>query len=259
MPIDGIVPVEKKSYDFANILFSGRCNRSCPFCIGKTIPESVNIDNLSLYPLINQDVFLSRLIETETRNVVFTGTISDPQLYEFEIRLIEEIKKQIPFSKISLHTNGALAQKKNHEFNSYDKACISFPSFEKKTYKAMMGSENVPDLEKILSKSKIEVKISAIITEHNISEIDNFFLRLSLLGIKRLVLRKLFGEKRIWNLFQGISPVRFFRNNPVYDIDGMEVTYWDFDDTDCKSFNLFPNGVIGTSYLLTETKGFAKR
>ena len=258
MSSDGIIQIEKESYDFANILFSGNCNRKCPFCIGKSLSKTVNIDNLSLFPLIKLNEFITKLKETETANIVFTGTISDPQLYKFEIKLIEEIKKRIPSSKISLHTNGALALKKHVEFNSYDKACISFPSFKKETYFAMMGSRNVPNLEKILSKSKIEIKISTIITEHNFNEIENFIKKLNSIGIKRLVLRKLFGEKRIWNLFQKIKPVKFFKKNPVYEIDGIEVTYWNFDIADCRSLNLFPNGLIGTSYLLTETKNFLK-
>ena len=32
--------------DFANILFAGPCNRTCPFCIGKAMPGRVNVDNL---------------------------------------------------------------------------------------------------------------------------------------------------------------------------------------------------------------------
>ena len=33
----------------------------------------------------------------------------------------------------------------------------------------------------------------------------------------------------------------------------MEVTFWDFDETGLRSINLFANGTLGTSYLLTET------
>jgi len=43
------------------------------------------------------------------------------------------------------------------------------------------------------------------------------------------------------------------RNNPVYDIGGMQVTYWDFDQSASTSINLFADGTIGTSSLLSET------
>jgi hypothetical protein len=44
-----------------------------------------------------------------------------------------------------------------------------------------------------------------------------------------------------------------FRGNPVMSWGGMEVTYWDFDESRCRSINLFADGTLGTSYLLSET------
>jgi hypothetical protein len=44
-----------------------------------------------------------------------------------------------------------------------------------------------------------------------------------------------------------------FRGNPVMSYRGMEVTYWDFDASECRSINLFADGTLGTSYLLAET------
>jgi hypothetical protein len=31
------------------------------------------------------------------------------------------------------------------------------------------------------------------------------------------------------------------------------VTFWDFGASECRSINLFSNGTLGTSYLLTQT------
>ncbi len=36
----------------------------------------------------------------------------------------------------------------------------------------------------------------------------------------------------------------------------MEVTRWDFDSSECRSINLFADGSLGSSYLLTDTAGF---
>jgi hypothetical protein len=43
-----------------------------------------------------------------------------------------------------------------------------------------------------------------------------------------------------------------YRGNPVYHYQGMEVTLWDFEDTESTSINLFSNGVISHLYLLTK-------
>jgi hypothetical protein len=37
------------------------------------------------------------------------------------------------------------------------------------------------------------------------------------------------------------------------DFSGMEVTLWSFEASTCRSLNLFADGTLGTSYLLTET------
>ncbi len=37
----------------------------------------------------------------------------------------------------------------------------------------------------------------------------------------------------------------------MYDYDGVEVTYWRFEQTACTSLNLFADGSIGSEYLLT--------
>jgi hypothetical protein len=149
-----------------------------------------------------------------------------------------------------------LALKKLDVFNQYDRACISFPSFIPEIYEKMMGSRHVPDLEEIIARATIPVKVSCVINEHNLGQIDEFLARSRRIGVRRLVLRKLYGERRAWPILAGTPVKSYYRNNPVYDIGGMEVTYWDFDRAASTSINLFADGTIGTSYLLSETPQF---
>ena len=72
------------------------------------------------------------------------------------------------------------------------------------------------------------------------------------LGISRMVFRKLYGETRQWNLFPDLSPTRYFGGNPVYEIDGMEVTLWDFSASCVRCLNLFSDGSISAEYELAE-------
>ncbi len=243
-------------YDFANILFSGPCNRFCPFCIGKEIPSRVNQENLSLLPLRNQDAFIEQVRELRIPEVVFTGTTTDPQLYRYEGELLAALREDLPDTRFSVHTNGVLALRKIEIFNSYDRACISFPSFVPETYEKMMGSRIVPDLAEIVRASKIPVKVSCIVSEHNEGEIESFLKRLAEIGVRRAVIRKLYGETRRFRILEDHTPVRTYRENPVYEIDGMEVTVWDFDRSTSRSINLFPDGTIGSSYLLARTPEF---
>ena len=68
-------------YDFANILFAGPCNRACPWCIGRLMPDRVNRDNLRVFPPLGIDAFIDTVNRDRIGQIVFTGTVSDPQLY----------------------------------------------------------------------------------------------------------------------------------------------------------------------------------
>jgi hypothetical protein len=143
-------------------------------------------------------------------------------------------------------------------FNLYDRACISFPSFQPRTYAQMMGSARVPDLEAIVRGATIPVKVSCVLDSPNVPELDDFVARCHRIGVRRLVVRKLFGETREWNVLAELPVVRYFKGAPVMDYHGMEVTYWDFDRAKCRSLNLFPDGTIGESYLLSQTPEFLR-
>ena len=73
------------------------------------------------------------IIQHGIRQVVFTGTTTDPQLYRHEARLLEFLRSQLPpGTQFALHTNGRLALKKMDTFNLYDRVCISFPTFNRR-------------------------------------------------------------------------------------------------------------------------------
>ena len=244
-------------FDFANILFAGPCNRACPWCIGKKLPEEVNQSNLDLWPLQNLESLIARVNEENVPEIVLTGTVTDPHLYRYEGELIEELRRRLhPGARISIHTNGVLSLKKLSVFNLYDRAAISFPSFDPDTYEKLMGSRHVPDLARILERATIPVKVSAVVNEHNEPGVEAFLEQCRAIGVRRLVLRRLFaegGDHRPWPFFGGLRPVGQYRGNPVMDFSGMEVTLWSFEAATCRSLNLFADGTLGTSYLLTET------
>jgi len=239
--------------DFANILFAGPCNRACPFCIGKLMPDRVNVDNLDLFPLRGLDAFVEGVNRLRIEQIVMTGTITDPQLYRHEERLLDLLRARLhEGARFSVHTNGVLALRKHAAFNAYDRACISFPSFVPSTYEKLMGSRRVPDLAAIVARARIPVKVSCVVTDENLAEIDSFIERCREIGVRRVVLRKLYGETRELDVHRG-TPAGIFKGNPVFDVGGMEVTSWDFDRTAMSSLNLFADGTLGTSYLLART------
>jgi molybdenum cofactor biosynthesis enzyme MoaA len=240
--------------DFANILFAGPCNRHCPDCIGKQLPERVNANNLDLFPPHNIETLIAIVNRRGIRQIVLTGTTTDPQRYCCEAELLTLLRARITTgATYALHTNGVLALSKMAVLNQYDKATISFPSFEPETYARLMGSSDVPDLAHIVAEATIPVKVSLLLSEHNVREVGTFLHRCADIGVQRVVLRRRYGETRTWDILKGVPVQRHCRGNPVYTVEGMEVTYWTFETTTSTSINLFADGTLSTSYLLLET------
>jgi len=240
-------------YDFANLLFAGPCNARCPFCIGRQIDPRLSVNNLDEYPPRHLDRFVEMISEHAIRQVVFTGTNTDPQLYRHEARLLDHLRRCLPAgTQISLHTNGRLAVKKIDVLNQYDRVCISFPTFDPAIYFSMLGVRGVPDLAQIVDRAQIPVKVSCVLDEHNLGDLPRFLDRCQTIGIKRLVLRRLYGDTSAWNLPAALLLRGDYRGNLVYDYRGLEVTVWNFNDCDCTSLNLFSDGTISTDYLLAK-------
>ncbi|MBN1995001.1 MAG: radical SAM protein [Anaerolineae bacterium] len=256
-----------QGYDFANILFAGPCNLRCPYCIGRQVDATLNQNNLDKFPLRNLDRFVHLLQKNKIAQIVFTGTTTDPQLYRHEARLLAWLREKLPPLKngteekeaqYSLHTNGQLALRKMDVFNQYNRVCLSLPSFNPDTYRKMTGSARVPNLAEIMRQAKIPVKVSCLINEHNVEELAGFLERCGETGVKRLVLRQMYGDPRKWDtgdsLLGRLPQVSVYQNNPVYDFHGMEVTYWNFQHTASRSLNFFSNGAISPHYLLVKAR-----
>ncbi len=238
------------NFDFANILFGGNCNMRCPFCIGQHIDPARTPDNLREFPPRNFDTFLALIRAHNITEITFTGTRTDPQLYWFEGELLRWLRAKLSNIHISLHTNGLLALNKMDVFNQYDRATISFSSFDPATHRKITGVKRMANLPEILRRATVPVKISAIINEHTIGQMDAFLARCAAIGVRRVALRRLFGDTRAWDVLPGETPVRYFRNNPVFNFRGMEVTVWNFRETSTRALNLFSDGTISGEYLL---------
>jgi molybdenum cofactor biosynthesis enzyme MoaA len=243
------------TFDFANILFSGPCNLRCPYCIGKQVDPVLNRDNLSAFPLRSLGRFVALLQQYRVRQLVFTGTTTDPQLYRHEAQLIAWLREKLPGVQFSLHTNGQLALAKMAVLNQYDRVSISLPSFDSTVYEQMTGSRRVPDLAAILKAARVPIKLSCVLDQPNISQLGSFLARCHTLGVHRIALRRLYGDRRHWELPHELRLNGNYRDNPVYEYQGMEVTYWDFERTSSTSLNLFADGTISEEYLLTKRAG----
>jgi len=193
------------------------------------------------------------MIETNTKKIIFTGTRTDPQLYKHEEKLIALLREKLPNDlHISLHTNGVLASAKMDIFNLYNSCTISLNSFNPTTFQKLHGTKVMPDLAYIMENTKLPIKLSCVVTEDNHHEVGDYIKQAKEYGVKRIAFRYIFGKERRWDLFSDLSPSFYYCANPVYIIDGVQVTHWIFDKTEAKSINLFSDGTISDEYLLVK-------
>ncbi|MFH1399898.1 MAG: radical SAM protein [Nanoarchaeota archaeon] len=236
------------THDYANILFTGPCNLRCYECIGEHPALRGLPSNHDSFPPKNIDALIERVNAERIPDLAFTGTDMDPQLYRHEERLIHYVRERITGqTKLSLHTNGQLALRRIDVFNQYDKASISLHSYDPATYHAITQGRHPPDIEAILSRATIPIKLSLLITPHNIHEIEDYLARSARIGITRVVVRKLKGREDEFPIerktpFAEKQPIKRVFGWPVYAIHGMEVTICGFDQSTARGLYLFSDG-----------------
>jgi len=239
-------------YDYASVLLNGACNANCPDCIGKRTEFRGLPDNLNTFPLRGIEKFYGSVEDEGIRYISISGIFADPQQYQYEGRLITQIRKNIPDAILALHTNGLLALEKSDEFNMYDRTTLSFPSFNKDVYRKLVRKEQ-PNLSEIIKMSDIPIKLSMLLTSDTKRDVDEYIRRAKDLGITRIVARKIFdGKRENINIFEERLPDLEFAGNPVYMVDGMEITVWDYGISQIRGLHLFPDGSIKDKFMEIE-------
>ncbi len=246
---------------FANILLSGPCNLRCPHCVGRSLGQGAGLNNLDRWPLAGLDAFCAALRRAGVRQVSLTGTNTDPLLYRHHRRLLARLRELIPGVRLSLHTNGVLAHCRMDVVNSFDRVCVSLPSLRADTCRKMTGRASALDMVAIKRRCRVPLKISTLVTHHNAAEVPGIMARCRDLGVRRVVLRKLYmpGVPRagveVWErTLRWLRPyprAGTFGGNPVLDMDGLEVTLWDFTRTRLRCLNLFADGTVSSEYELS--------
>lgn len=234
-------------YDYASILFSGKCNARCSTCVGK-LPEFADVSkNLNSRNLRGLDRFIEKSRDEGIRYISLSGVNVDPQQYKFEADLIKKLRAELPDAILSLHTNGRKALPKLDEFNSYDRATLSFASYNPDSYRAVMGVKLI-DIEEVVRNSAIPIKLSMLLTEHNQEEFREYIRKTKELGIDRITIRKLVDREKEFDILTEETPIKYIFGNPVYKINDVEVTVWDYTKSTVKGLYLFPDGSLRDSF-----------
>ena len=241
---------------FGNIHLSGPCNRSCYFCIGQHMDGLDGINNLDAWPLKNIDEFASECCDHDVNEVNVTGSNTDPFLYRHTEELRTYLSQAIGELVFGVRTNGVRVLQKPEIWEQYDKGSISVTSLDPDIYRATMGSGRPPDLRRIreLDPEK-PVKINAVLCPETMEDKDllRTIGQVAQSGYDKVNVREPYGQPHIGDPFRawGIEQNGERLGMPTYNIDGVDVTYWDVHYVEVESINLYASGVVSRTYPIT--------
>lgn len=253
---------------FSNIHMSGPCNRSCYFCIGQHMMTLDPLNNLHQWPLLGLDKFIQELNVKGINEVNVTGSNTDPLLATNLHKLKRYLSEQIPDLLFGVRTNGVAILSNPERWALFNKASISLTSFNTRIYKATMGQGQPPNLAKIkelcnngIGPSWDKIKINIVLCPELLEENDilRTINELNQLGIARINLREPYGQPEIGSRFIELldKQTEFRRKsalfgNECWDYYGTEVVRWNVHYTEVESVNLYANGVVSTTYPVTQ-------
>lgn len=240
---------------FGNIHLSGKCNRSCYFCIGQHMMGLDKYNVLDKFPLDGLDEFIKQCKEKKITEVNMTGSNTDPMLYKHTEKLKAYLLERIPKLFFKIRTN---AVNSNYELlKLYDGGSVTICSFDKEIYKKMMGQGVPPDIEKLLQATKhwSDFKINIVLGDENVNngDIHKTLEILERYGVPKVNLREPYGQPHIGNPLKNKSVDGNIFGNPCYHYrNGMIVTYWDVHFTEVESVNLYANAIVSNTYPITK-------
>lgn len=237
---------------FANVHLSGRCNRSCYFCIGQHMPGVDPLDTTSAWPLPGFDDFIGACRARPIRQVCLTGSNTDPSLYSQHERFAAAVRRELPGVALALRTNGVAIGKLRAIAPLYDKASVSITSLDPELYRATMGSGSPPDLEALL-RLWSDVKVNVVLCPETAgSDLLRTLRQLADAGVKRINVREPYGQPHLGDPMRGVFPPHGTTLGcPSYRVGDAVVTYWDVHFTEVSSVNLFANGRVTEEYSVT--------
>jgi len=267
---------EREAPVFANINLLGKCNVDCYFCLGKDIPELLNIhnhNNVHFSEWKNFEQFLQQCKDANIKNLYITGQNTDALVYKYVGELIDYLQDEHGFD-VGIRTNGYLAEKKIDIANKCKRSVgYSIHSLSSDTNYSIMKREDIPDWDNIL-KNTNNCRVSIVLNRYNVKEMpallwylakfDNIKYiqvrkistdtRLEELQIDRDIYEKFYKEEILDHVYPlgRIYAMYDFYGATAYDIFGKEVIFWSTVETCIDSFNYFTDGTISNKYFVVE-------
>lgn len=260
---------ERSPYSFANINLLGKCNANCYFCLGKDLPNhfmKYNQLKVHFHYWRNFNIFLDRCKTFNIRKLYITGQTADGLQYKYLNSLVGFLQDQGFI--VGLRTNGYLALRKMAIIQKMKgEIGYSIHSLQPDINKIIMGISKIPAWNKIIPASGNNVRVSIVLTQHNIPEFWDLIRYLATFpNIRYIQIRRISTDTRIEELEKDIEayeafyheivrympPVKTYESAPIFRIYGKDVVFWRTVETTVNSLNYFTDGTVSNEYFVIE-------
>lgn len=251
--------------DYGEILFVGKCNFQCFYCLGHEMHESTKCNTLSTHFSLwsNFGKWLVDLHMNNVKTIYLSSTNSEPLLYVHLSELIDFL--QDDGFNVGIRTNGSLDTtvcSKCKEEVSLSLQSLNYDTFEKIT-NVMLSFDFLENLRKIQSDN---LRVSIVVNRYNYTEIFDMLDKLKDFNLRYVQLRQCYKyyETDIQpdidafrNVVEKLKsyPVKGnFNESVIYDVNGLAVSVWEtvFKKSSISSSNYWTNGVTTNNNLLVE-------
>ena len=262
----------REEYMFANINLLGKCNANCYFCLGKDIPDLLNIHNqlhVHFSELKNFEKFLKDCKSRGIKRLYLTGQNTDALLYEYFDELIDYIQDQ--GFELGIRTNGYLIEKHLREIRKLRGGVgLSIHSLDSETNNKIMGRPDILDWERLIPAIKSDtnhIRVAVVINRYNKDQIIDIIKYLSRFDeIDYIQARRISTDTREDTLLEDVEVYENLyreveKKFGVYDtfynaqrirMFGKEVCWWRTVETTANSINYFTDGTISGNYFIVE-------
>lgn len=262
----------REAYMFANINLLGKCNANCYFCLGKDIPDLLNIHNqlhAHFSEWKNFENFLKDCKNRGIKKLYLTGQNTDALLYEYFDELIDYIQDQ--GFELGIRTNGYLIEKHLREIRKLKGGVgLSIHSLDSETNNKIMGRPDILDWERLIPAIKSDtnhIRVAIVINRYNKDQIMDIIKYLSKFDeIDYIQARRISTDTREDALLEDVEVYEnLYREAEkkfgIYDtfynaqrirMFGKEVCWWRTVETTANSINYFTDGTISGNYFIVE-------
>ena len=266
--------ITEKKYDYGEILFIGKCNYKCYYCLYNEMEkmqkntQTYNEKHFSEWSKF--DDFLNRLKLDNCKKIYLSSTSCEPLLYKYIDELIDYLITE--GFEVGIRTNGTLITNKYELFKKLDEEIsISLNSLNFDTNKLITGSALIPDWKMIFdyfNKNKIMTRISIVIVKENYQEIEEileFLSKQKCISYVQIRKRYNYYNKQDYTLDEPFNYVKNFieKNSkkvsnyfesPIYKYKDLTVSLWFdvFKKESLNTLNYFIDGILTENNLLVE-------